>query len=208
MLAFLILLERLSPAQRYRFIEAHCRLFPTFAHPWLAQAPRKARKLQQLLGQKARLSFVTGASDFARTQFVTAVGHSFLASNQKKPSVAGIDLHLPLHFVPVDTVTYINTRADSREALRAAVNLWPKIATSGARVLILNRVWSAAPELHKEFLRCSTFKNVVAADEQIPDPRHRAETFKAPLQILRLTGSMPGRRQIRIHFQVTPLKNA
>jgi len=48
-LGFLCLLERLPPAERQSFIEAHCRAYPTLDDPRLAHAPGKTAKLLELL---------------------------------------------------------------------------------------------------------------------------------------------------------------
>jgi hypothetical protein len=49
-------LERLPPAERQSFIEAHCRAYPTLDGPRLAHAPGNAGQLLELLDQKAGLT--------------------------------------------------------------------------------------------------------------------------------------------------------
>ena len=95
-LGFLCLLERLPPAERQSFIEAHCRAYPTLDDPRLAHAPRKAAKLLELLDQKAGLTLITGGTDFSRTFVFTALAHAASRAGGKLLSGAGIDLHLSL----------------------------------------------------------------------------------------------------------------
>ena len=54
-LGFLCLLERLPPAERQSFIEAHCRAYPTLDDPRLAHAPGKTGELLELLNQRTRV---------------------------------------------------------------------------------------------------------------------------------------------------------
>jgi len=146
-LGFLCLLERLPPAERQSFIEAHCRAYPTLEDPRLAHAPGKAAKLLELLDQKAGLTIITGGTDFSRAFVFTALAHTASRADGKLPAAAGIDLHRSNLFVPVESLIYIAEDLGPDHARRLTQRIWPRVLTSGAPRLFDNRVWSSVPFL-------------------------------------------------------------
>ena len=131
MLGFLCLLERLPPAERQSFIEAHCRAYPTLDDPRLAHAPGKAAKLLELLDQKAGLTIITGGTDFSRAFVFTALAHAASRADGKLPAPAGIDLHRSNLFVPVESLSYINGDLGSDHARRLTHKIWPRVSDFG-----------------------------------------------------------------------------
>ena len=196
MLGFLCLLERLPPTERQSFIEqAHCRVYPTLDDPRLAHAPGKTGQLLELLNQKARLTIITGGTDFSRTFVFTALAHAASRADGKFPTAAGINLHRSHLFVPVESLIYINGDLGPDHARRlTAQRIWPRVLTSGAPRLFFNRVWSSAPEVGEDLLRCTGFKHVVIAEEGALDVGDLKTRVSTPIHVLTLSASksVPG----------------
>lgn len=198
--AFMCLLERLPIHHRHAFIEAHCRVLPTLEHSWLSHDPAGVSKLQAVLRNKTGLTVVTGAEDQARTFVVTALGYSYSAGRQNQ--AAGVDLSRPNDFVPLESLIYIDPAIGSPKVREVARKLWPRVATSASRLIILNKVWSAVPELHCAVLRLTDFKHVVVGENQLPD----MNTFRSrlPTRVHEVTTSKVARCrgciQIAVHL--------
>jgi hypothetical protein len=188
-LGFLSLLERLSPAQRHSFISAHCRNYATFDDPRLAHAPGKTGKLIELLNLKAGLTIVTGGTDSSRTFVFTALGHAATRAGGKLLSGAGIDLHLPTRFVPVESLVYIDEALGPNHVRQLIQRIWPRVLTSAAPQLFFNGVWSAVPEVRDDLLRCARFKHVIIAEQGMPDVRHLKAKVSTPIHVLTLSAS-------------------
>jgi hypothetical protein len=188
-LGFLCLLERLPPAERHSFIEAHCRAYPTLDDPRLAHAPGKTGKLIELLNQKAGLTILTGGTDSSRTFVFTALGHAATRAGGKLLSGAGIDLHLPTRFVPVESLVYIDEALGPNHARQLIQRIWPRVLTSAAPQLFFNGVWSAVPEVRDDLLRCARFKHVIIAEQASPDVRHLKAKVSTPIHVLMLSAS-------------------
>jgi hypothetical protein len=186
-LGFLCLLERLPPAERQSFIEAHCRAYPTLDDPRLAQAPGKAAKLLELLNQKSGLTIITGGTDFSRAFVFTALAHAASRGDGKLPATAGIDLHRSNLFVPVESLIYINGDLGPDHARRLTQRIWPRVLTSGAPRLFFNRVWSTVPEVRDDLLRCAGFKHVVIAEEGALDVGGLKTRVSTPIHVLTLS---------------------
>lgn len=108
---------------------------------------------------------MTGPTEKLRTLLITAIGH--VATNRLGPEhVRGIDLHQPDYFVPVESVNYIDP--GSRRAKELAQSAWPTVATSSAKLVLLNNAWSALSEWRDQIIRCSRRKHILLAEED-PD---------------------------------------
>jgi hypothetical protein len=188
-LGFLSLLERLSPAQRHSFISAHCRDYATFDDPRLAHAPGRTGKLIELLKLKAGLTIVTGGTDSSRTFVFTALGHAATRAGGRLLSGAGIDLHLPTRFVPVESLVYIDEALGPNHARQLIQRIWPRVLTSAAPQLFFNGVWSAVPEVRDDLLRCAMFKHVIIAEQGMPDVRYLKAKVFTPIHVLTLSAS-------------------
>ena len=186
-LGFLCLLERLPPAERQSFIEAHCRAYPTLDDPRLAHAPGKTAKLLELLDQKAGLTIITGGTDFSRAFVFTALAHAASRADGKLPAAAGIDLRRSNLFVPVESLIYINGDLGPDHARRLTQRIWPRVLTSGAPRLFFNRVWSSVPEVREDLLRCAGFKHVVIAEEWALDVGDLKTRVSTPIHVLTLS---------------------
>jgi hypothetical protein len=187
-LGFLCLLERLPPAERQSFIEAHCRAYPTLDNPRLAHAPGKAAKLLELLDQKAGLTIITGGTDFSRAFVFTALAHAASRADGKLPAAAGIDLHRSHLFVPVESLIYINGGLGPDHARRLTQRLWPRVLTSGAPRLFFNRVWSTVPDVRDD-LRCRRLRPPFAPIQESEGPLWKQ------LKTTRRSGVSPTRKR-------------
>jgi hypothetical protein len=180
-------LERLSPAERHVFVDAHCRVFPSLEHPWLAHASAQIVQLEKLLRQERGLTLVSGGTESARAFVVTAMGHAHRRLGGKRQGPAGIDLHPSVGFVPVESLVYLDYAADSDRVRQLVLEIWPRILTSSAGLLIFNGLWSRVPEIRGDLLRCARHKHVVLAEAQMPNladmedrvcpPRHGLSLF-------------------------------
>jgi hypothetical protein len=188
-IALMCLLERLSPAQRQLFIESHVRAFPSLEHASLAHAPAKIGKLFELLRQERGLTIITGATDSTRTYLVTALGHAYRSVGTGSQNALGIDFHRPINFVPVESLNYVDYSLNPRRTNRAVLKLWPRIQTASGRLVILNGVWTALPEIRDEILRCANHNHVILADGGVPNLNWVRSKIETPINVVTVSTS-------------------
>jgi len=188
-LAFLSLLERLSPAQRLSFIEAHCRVYPDLNHPILELSPGKTGDVSELLKQKAGVTIMTGGTEYSRTFVFTALGHAATRADGKLYRASGIDLHRPTRFVPVESWIYIDDNLPLDHTRKLVRRICPRILTSAAPQLFFNGVWSSVPDVRDGLIRCAKFKHIFIADEPAPDLRYLRRRVATPIHELTLSPS-------------------
>ena len=188
-IAFLCWLERLSPAQRHAYIDAHCRVFPSLEHPFLAHAPTQTGKLRQLLRQERGLTLLTGGTESNRGFLVTALGHSYRRTEGSRRAAAGIDLLPSASLVPVESLIYLNGTADSALIRQIALKVWPRILTSSADLLIFHGLWSSVPELRADIARCARHKHVVLAEGRIAELTAFENRVSTPIHVLTLSAA-------------------
>jgi hypothetical protein len=196
LLAFMALVERLSPEARQAFIGAHCREFPTFGHPRLVQA---AEQLKEVLRQQAGMTIITGGTDEARTFVLTALGHESGRMPGRPLRVAGIDLHRPLTFVPIETLIYIDCTHGLDHCRQLISGIWARVLTSAAPRLLFNCVWSAFPDLQNELLRCARNRHVLLAEKTVPDMIEMKRKLSTPINVLTLTTPKSDAGRIYVH---------
>jgi hypothetical protein len=196
LIGFMALLEQLSPEARNRFMDAHCRVFPTTSHPMLVGA---TEQLNSLLGNNTGISVITGSSERNRLLVLTALGHSFRRRSKSRVSVTGIDVHRPTHFVPVPGIRYINDKLTLNQIRKVVLSVWPKLLTTTAQLVLLNGIWSAVPKVWDDLVRIAALKHVVLAEE--PDLASSIQERMKHLEtrILRVSSSGQGRKSIRIN---------
>jgi hypothetical protein len=189
-------MERLSLAERYAYVEGHCRVFPTLKHPWLAHAPSKTGKLMELLRQQRGLTVIVGRPE-SSSFLITACGHSCQRSGGHQ-RIVGVDLHRPYNFVPVESCTYIDGTAAPEHVRRLVLTVWPRIMTSTAALVILNGIWSAIPALREDILRAAGRSNVVVTMEETPDLVELGRQVLTPLHVVTLSASKRIKGGIRL----------
>jgi hypothetical protein len=196
LLAFFSLLEWLPPEKRHALIDRHCREFPSLKHPRLARSPSTLLKLQRVLAWDPGLTFLIGGTDVSRTFILTALGHSFGRLRGQK--VTGVDPHRPDNFVPVPSVFYLN-RATGMTAVRKSIlNIFPKILTSDARLLLVNGCWCSMPELQGDLIRISARKHVIVADLEVPDLETLKTRAPAAVRVITITNGNRESDRIKI----------
>jgi len=201
-LGLLSLLERFSPAERGVFLDQYLRATPTLEHASLACSPAKIAQLHGILGKGAGMSFIIGATDKVRTLFLNALGHHYCKSCETQQLPAGIDLHRPADFVPLESLLYIDELMDPEELRQCVVAHLPRVLAKRSALLLFNRVWSAVPEARPHLLNGARRKHIVIADEILPDLRDLRRHLPTPIHILTL---MPAKRrfgQFRIHIRL------
>jgi hypothetical protein len=100
---------------------------------------------------------------------VTALGHSYRRLGGRRRAAAGIDLRLCSSLVPVESLIYVDGTADRHLIRQLALKVWPRILTSPAGFFLFHGLWSAAPELRKDIIRCARHKLVLLAEKELSD---------------------------------------
>lgn len=199
LLAFMCLLERLSPAARQAFVEAHCRVCPTLNHRRLFYRKGMREKLSELAGKGAGPTMITGGSDFLRSFVLNALGHSFVL-NSASPA-AGLDIHRPTKLVPVTGVLHLDETLDRRQLRQLVFKAWPRLLVSRSGMLLLNGVLSQVPELRQDVFRLARHKHVVIAEAaQIQFTRWSSQ-INRPVDIVTVSASQRKKEGIRVICQ-------
>jgi hypothetical protein len=199
--AFLCWLERLAPAQRHAYVDAHCRDFPSLEHPCLAHSPAKNSKLEDLLRQKRGLTIVCGGTESARAFLVTALGHAYRRVRGKRQAAAGIDLHPPASLVPVESLIYLDGTATLNHIKELTLKKWPGILTSSAGLMIFHGLWSSVPEVREDIARCTRHKHVVLAEREAPELSDLENQVSPPPHLLTLSWTKRVPEAIRIDYR-------
>jgi hypothetical protein len=185
-IAFLCLLERLPERKRQELLQEFCRDLPSLDHPRLAHDPIGVTRLENILRQPAGLTLIRGGTEFQQTFLLTALGHSFQRHDGEHAKIAGLDIHEPRKWVPIETMTYFREplcRVKLNQLVRVA---WPAIAESGAKLVLLNGIWSVAPELQPEILKLAHQHQVVIADAKTPGPHNLPVSLASPVHVVKV----------------------
>jgi len=167
LVSFFCLLEQLPPLDRKRVIDELCRDLPLFDHPRLKHNPIATASLKNLLKQKTGLSLLVSGTDEQRTFVLTALGHTFCRLDEQHRTAAGIDVHDPEWFVPIETLLYLKGPANSAHVSGLVRGIWPEVINTKSPLVLLNGIWSAMPELRRDILSLARRKHVIVADQQI-----------------------------------------
>jgi hypothetical protein len=169
------LLEQLLPVERYRLVDALCRELPLIDHPRLRHNPAAVTSLRHLLAQNTGLTLIIGGTDEQRTFLLAALGQSFCRNDRLHRTAAGIDLHEPDWFSPVETMLYFRGPAEPPKVREAVRRTWPQVMNTDQPLILLNGIWSALPELRNDVLSLATRRHVIVAEQQIAVPRSTLE---------------------------------
>lgn len=164
-LGFMSLLEHLSPSQRQAFIEEHCRILPSLAHPRLVQHSATKSYLLRLLRKRAGITLIRGGTESSRQFLVTA----FAAADLQRNAI-GIDLRRPDEYVPAEGMSYIDGSRGLEHVRLCISKIWPGVITTKAPLALFNLLWSSLPDLRADILRLTRNRHVVLADEELPGP--------------------------------------
>lgn len=196
--ALFCMLERLSPGRRHAFINAYCRVNPTFAHARLAHAPAKIRVLLNLLEERAALTLIVGDTESTRLFFATAMGHAHLGMTGHDRSIAGIDVHRPANFVPVEGLHYLDGTLDAKRLRQLIAGRLPRILMSAAPLLVFNGVWDFVPDLRRDILRSAAHKHVILVEAGTPNLALVKKLVQTPVNLVSLSASKLVREGIRV----------
>lgn len=161
--ALLCLMER-TPDAWCNIIRPFLRDFPNLHHRRLAKNPKSLRRLKELLSANDGLSVIEGGTEADRSFVLTALGHAFLQLDRLRRRPAGMDMHTPRRFVPIDTLIYFR---DSllRQRLRTLIlEQWRQVRRSDAPLFFLNGVLTVVPGLLPEVLALAKKRHVVIED--------------------------------------------
>ena len=166
---FLCLLEQLPERKRLELIDEYCRELPLLSHPRLAHDPLAVSALERLLHESKGFTFINGGTDFHRTFVLSALGHAFERLNGGGAFVAGMDVHEPAKFVPVQGLVYFGGALTDAGLQTFIHETWPAIRSSQAKLLLLNGIWSAVPNLRRQILEQAGRRHVISADVNAPE---------------------------------------
>jgi hypothetical protein len=122
--------------------------------------------LKRLLVQDAGLTFITGSAPNS-TFILTALGHTFCRLDRLHRTPVGLDLHEPSWFVPIATMLYLRNSRRLGETLKTVRRLWPELRSSKRPLILLNGIWSLAPELRKDIVNMAERRHVIVADQEV-----------------------------------------
>jgi len=200
LIGFMSLLERLSPLERYAFVDEHSRIRPSFTHKCVVDNPASRTHVFALLRKKTGLTLICRGGSSSQRFILSAFANCDAAIDGAHKEVLGIDLHRPTDYLPIDGLHYIDGTS-GLNAVRAAVNqVWPKIITSKCSLLLFNRLWSALPEMRLDILRLAHTRHVVLADIEFPGPAD-LRNIRAEVHQLTISEKYDGSRQIRLTFR-------
>ena len=189
LISLFCLLEQLLPEERIRAVSKLCRQLPSLDDPRLRHDQNTVSELKELLKQDKGLTFITGGTTDQRTFLLSALGHYLCRADIIHRTPVGLDTHEPTWFVPIETVSYLRNNHRPGETLGAILALWPSICSSKASIVILNGIWSAAPELHKDILTLAAKKHVFVANEMMPSAADSVSKVGPPRHWIRVSSS-------------------
>jgi hypothetical protein len=102
--------------------------------------------------------------------------------------VAGIDIHPPIRFVPVEGVVYVDGASDARHVSQVAAELMPKLLTSAAPVLIFNGIWGCLSAWHQDILRATQRRHIVLAEQRPPNLAEVKSAVQTPIYTITWSG--------------------
>lgn len=162
--ALLCLMERVPEEDWLMALRPFLRDYPTLHHPRLAHNSETVRMLENLLSVRLGLTLIRGATYEDRSFVLTALGHSFSQVDKLHRLPAGMDVHTPKTFVPVESVTYFREHLPSQRLNDLLHETWRKIQRSDAPLLLFNGVLSTSAVVASEISRLARRRHIVVTD--------------------------------------------
>lgn len=198
----LTLLERIPESSRNMLLNKYLRTWPTIDHPRLCGDMTIVSALRSILCQAEGFTFIQGGSDEQRTFLLTALGHSAIGLLSGFGRIAGIDTHEPDWFVPVSGVTYLHNLHNPARIGEAVQRAWPKICSDHkCRLILVNGIWAALPELHADIYALTSRTNVIVADASTLAPEQIRANVTGPINLLSVTSDPAQPVRLRIDIQ-------
>jgi len=198
LIAFLSVLERLPESKRWAVMNKWCRELPSFDNPRLSHDPLSVSNLEQLLAQRCGLTWIQEGTEFQRTFIITALGHSYSRVTTGRQTAAGMDLHEPRRWVPIEGVAYFREPLPAARLTRAIMEAWPAVRSSKSKLLLLNGIWSAAPELRDEIMKEASRRHVIVTVPKIPDARVSQTNANTPIHVVTIGQNRENEQLMRI----------
>ncbi len=136
------------------------------------------------------MTCIVGGTAIDRSFVIAALGHEACAGNGSPP--VGFCHCRPDKFVPVESLTYLEPSFALSELPYLIEESWPRMVTSPARMLILDRVWPGVKCQQEQLLHVSLTKHLVIAEAVLPDELRRA---RVGIELLDL--GLPGLQVMR-----------
>lgn len=184
LVSYFSLLEQLTREQRHSFIDKLCRDLPLLDHPRLCHNSLAVGTLSNLAAQERGLTLILGADDDKQTFLLTAFGHSARRLDVRHRRPAGLDLHEPHRFVPVEGVQYLRDSGSVDERASAVRAAWPGIRKSQSPLILLNRLGPFTREFRDDIISLAATKHVILADQHFALPSKRELPSIQPIHIL------------------------
>jgi len=200
-IGFLNLLEHLPEPKRTQLLNQYCRELPSLDHPRLAHDAVAVSNLETLLRRQTGISWIQGGTDYHRTFLMTALGHSFPQAWGDPASVAGIDVHEPRKWVPVEELIYLKEPLPIEKAKKEIIQIWPAVRSSDALLILLNGMWALMPELHQEILDLARKHHVVVTVPKAPEDLPAGS--RVTTHVITVSQTREGDQCIRLKVEAT-----
>ena len=162
--ALLCLMERLPEEDWLNGLRPFLRDFPNLQHARLTHNPATVLMLENLLSERDGLTSIRGGTYEDRTFVLTALGHSFSQLDRLHRLPAGMDVHTPKTFVPIESVTYFKESLPSQRLNALLRETWRKVQRSKAPLLLFNAVLSNGGVSCSEISRLARRHHVIVTE--------------------------------------------
>jgi hypothetical protein len=110
-------------------------------------------------------------------------------------------LHEPKNWVPLEGVLYFKEPLPPARVRDLMAQVWPRILSSAAPLVLLNSLWSAGPAFHVEILRLAKEHHVVVADGKIPEPIDIRGRNRYPVHVVTVASTREHERWITVKVE-------
>jgi hypothetical protein len=164
MRALLCGLERLPEPDQQQFLAGFRRHCPRLEDWSISHDPGATGLLNTLLAQPVGLTLFHGESRRQRTFVVNALGNH---NRRLRPErrICGLDLYDEEKFAGVPGMLYLRRRPGFDQERNAAMEMWQLIRKVKCDIVILNGVYSAAPDILPDVIKISKRRHVILADD-------------------------------------------
>lgn len=194
--ALLSMLERLSPEVRHRVLDHACRIFPSIRDPRVAHDFHAVEALSALAAKGNGVTLAQGPEHF-RTFVSTALANDI---DRLSGTVAGLDIHSTMEFVPVPGVIYLHSPLASSSTRAQIKRYWPEIRNGNFRCIVLNGILSLVPALKADLVQLSKSCHVIVADQLHGKPEGIWREAAAPKHLIIVSPTRQHPAWMRLQF--------
>jgi len=195
------LLERIPERLRLELLTQACRTCPVLDHPRFKCDQTIISQLKTISSQSRGISFIVGGNGESRTFLLTAMANAFLGMASRPRKVDGIDVHEPDWFVPLPGVRYLRNLFEPvslRNTVRAD---WQEVRAGEARLVVLNGVWSAVPNIQNDVLELAERAAIIVADSIVSTPLSSKRIKARPINIITISSSVDNAKEIMLRIE-------